>query len=68
MLTEVWESDPFSERKQELIDTIETTYPWTKGDTFVVTRGGGRRRFRVIGVEVEIGDEGLRREVLALRI
>ncbi len=68
MLTEIWESDLFSERKQSILDTLETDYPWTKGDVFVMTRGGGRQRFRVISVVVEIGDRGLRREILALRI
>ncbi len=68
MLTELWESDPFTERKQSLIDTLDTDYLWSKGDTFVVTRGGGHRRFRVLNVQVEIGDEGLQREILALKI
>ena len=68
MLTEIWESDPFSERKESLIDTLDTDYFWSKGDTFVVTRGGGRRRFRVLSAQVEFSDAGLRREVLALKI
>ena len=42
MLTELWESDAFTERKERLVDTIETEYHWSKGDIIVVTRGGGR--------------------------
>ena len=68
MLTELWESDPFTEKKQAVIDTVQSDYRWEKGDVFRVTRGGRTDRFRVIGVQVEIGDGGLRREVLALRI
>ena len=68
MITELWESDPFTEKKQALIDTLETEYFWAKGDTLVVTRGGGRQRYRVLHVQVEIGEKGLRREILALRI
>lgn len=68
MRTELWRSDPFSEKKESMIDTIETDYPLHKGDLFVVTRGGGRRRYRVIHVEIEIADEGLKREVLALEL
>lgn len=68
MITELWESDPFTERKQALIDTLETEYLWSKGDTFVVRRGGGRQRYRILQVQVEIGEKGLRREILALRI
>ena len=68
MLTELWESDPFSERKESLIDTLDTDYFWSKGDTFVVTRGGGRRRFRVLYAQVEFSDNVLKREVLALKI
>ena len=68
MITELWESDPFTERKQALIDTLESEYHWSKGDTLVVTREGGRQRYRILHVQVEIGEKGLRREILALRI
>lgn len=68
MLTEIWESDPFTERKESLLDTVETDYLWSKGDTLLITLGGDRRRFRVIQTQVELGDKGLRREILALRI
>ena len=44
MLTELWESDAFTERKETLIDTIETEYHWSKGDIIVATRGGERER------------------------
>ncbi len=68
MLTELWESDPFTERREAVIDTLETDYRWEKGDIFVHARGGSRDRFRVISVQVQIGDEGLKRHVLALRL
>ena len=68
MLTELWESDPFTEKRQSVIDTLDTDYRWEKGDVFVDTRGGGHDQFRVISVQVQIGDDGLKRTVLALRI
>ena len=68
MITEIWESDPFTEKKQGLVDTVDTAYPWVKGDVILFTRGSQRLRYRVIGVQVEIGDAGLRREILALKI
>ncbi len=68
MLTEFWESDDFSERKEALLDTLETDYPWSQGDTLRFRRGGRDDRYRVLRVQVEIGDEGLRREVLLLKL
>ena len=68
MLTEIWESDPFTEKKQEMVDTLSTDYYWNTGDIIVYTRGGGLRLFRVLHVEVEVSDDGLKREILALRV
>ena len=68
MLTEFWESDDFSERKHALLDTLDTDYPWSKGDVLRFRRGGRDDRYRVLHVQVEIGDEGLRREVLLLKL
>ncbi len=68
MLTELWESDPFTEKRLSTIDTLDTDYRWEKGDVIVHTRGGVHERFRVIYVEVQIGDDGLTRSVLALRL
>ncbi len=68
MLTEFWESDDFSERKVALLDTLETDYVWAKGDVLRFRRGGRNDRYRVLHATVEIGDEGLRREVLLLKL
>lgn len=68
MLTEIWESDPFTEKKQSLIDTLDTDYRWQKGDSLLVTRGGGRNRFRVLLERVELSDDGIKRQILALRL
>ncbi len=68
MLTEFWESDTFTERRESLLDTLETDYPWSAGDTLRFRRGGRDDRYRVLRVQVEIGDEGLRREVLLLKL
>lgn len=68
MLTEFWESDDFSERKVALLDTLETDYPWSKGEVLRFRRGERNDRYRVLHATVEIGDEGLRREVLLLKL
>lgn len=68
MLTEFWESDTFTERREALLDTLETDYPWSKGDILRFRRGGSDDRYRVLSVQVEIGDEGLRRTVLLLKL
>ncbi len=68
MLTEFWESDTFTERREVLLDTLETDYPWSKGDILRFRRGGRDDRYRVLSVQVEIGDEGLRRTVLLLKL
>ena len=68
MRTELWESDPFTEKRQSRIDTLDSDYRWQKGDVFVDNRGGAHDRFRVIHVQVQLHDDGLRRTILALRL
>ena len=68
MLTELWESDPFTEKRSSVIETLDSDYRWETGDVFVDTRSGGHDRFRVISVQVHIGDDGLTRQILALRL
>lgn len=68
MITELWESDPFTQRRQTMISKIDSDYPWSNGDIFVDKRGGDFTKFRVLSVRVELLDDGLRREILALRI
>jgi hypothetical protein len=68
VLTELWESDPFTERRSSVIEALDTDYRWEKGDVFVHSRGGRRDQFRVISVVVDISDDGLKRQVLALRL
>ncbi len=67
MLTELWQSDPFTERKETLIDTLDTDYHWSKGDIITVSRGD-HGRFRVIHTAVDITDAGLRREILMMKL
>ena len=51
-----------------MIEALDTDYRWEKGDVFVHSRGGRRDQFRVISVVVDISDDGLKRQVLALRL
>jgi hypothetical protein len=69
METEIYESDPFSEKKQELLAKFDSDYRLQKGDEIYIHRGGGRPlKVRLIDVRVHIKDGKLTREVLALKL
>lgn len=72
METEIYESDPFSEKKQELIAQFTSDYRFQKGDEVYIHQGDGDRRplkVRVIDVRVHLRDKGrLTREMLALKL
>jgi hypothetical protein len=68
--TEIYESDPFSEKKQELIAQFTSDYRFQKGDEVYIHQGDGRPlKVRVIDVRVHLRDKGrLTREMLALKL
>ncbi len=68
MRTEIYESDPFTAQKADLLTTIDTDYRFERQDELFVTAGGTRLKVRVIHVRVEIAGDRLRRELLVLKL
>jgi hypothetical protein len=68
MRTEIWESDPFSPRKGDLLVTIDTDYRFERHDELFLTVRGQRIKVRVISVRVDIEDNTLKRELLVLKL
>ena len=70
METEIYESDPFTAKKQNLLARLSSDYRFQKGDEVYIHRGGGKRiKVRLIDVRVHLQDDGrLTRELLALTL
>ena len=70
MDTEIYESDPFTAKKQNLLASLSTEYRFQKGDEVYVHKKDGKRlKVRLIDVRVHIQDDGrLTRELLALTL
>lgn len=70
METEVYESDPFTAKKQDLLAKFTNDYRFQKGDELYLHQDGGRNlKVRVIDVRVHVHQGGrLTREVLALKV
>lgn len=71
METEIYESDPFTAKKEGLLVTFASDYRFQKGDEIYIHQGGGRPlKVRLIDVRVHIHDDGklVKRELLALKL
>ncbi len=70
METEIYESDPFTAKRQNLLVRFTSDYRFQKGDELYIHQGGGRPlKVRLIDVRVHIQDGGnLTRELLALKL
>ena len=70
METEVYESDPFTAKKQNLLVRFTSDYRFQKGDELYIHQGGGRPlKVRLIDVRVHVQEGGrLTRELLALKL
>ena len=68
MRTEIYESDPFTPQTGALLQTIHTDYRFERNDELFLTINGRRAKVRVIHIRVELEPEGLRREVLVLKL
>ena len=70
METELYESDPFTAKKEGLLVSFTSDYRFQKGDELYVHQGGGRPlKVRLIDVRVHIQGGGrLTRELLALKL
>ena len=68
MKTDIFESDPFSPRKAELLVSMDTEYRFEKGDEMVIDLGGRSTKVRIMDVRVHISAGNLSREILALKV
>lgn len=70
METELYESDPFTAKKQNLLVSFTSDYRFQKGDEVYIHQGEGRPlKVRLIDVRVHIQQGGrLTREMLALKV
>ncbi len=70
METEIYESDPFTAKKQDILASFTSDYRFQKGDELYLHQDGGRpMKVRVIDVRVHVHDGGrLTRELLALKL
>jgi hypothetical protein len=69
MKTEIYESDPFSPKKGELLATLSTEYRFEKGDEVYFDDAPQRLKVRIIDVRVHVkGDASVYRDILALKL
>jgi len=67
--TEIYESDPFTPKKGELLATLSSEYRFQKGDELYFDDAPSRLKVRIIDVRVHIkGDGSVHREILALKL
>ena len=68
MKVEIYEADPFTQRKDKMLTTLNTDYRFQKGDEIFIEDGGKAAKVRVSYVQVRIRGGGLEQELLALPI
>lgn len=68
MITEIYESDPFSPRKGRLLAKVDTEYRFERNDELFVHTGSTSIKIRVMHVRVSIQDGTLQREILGLKL
>jgi hypothetical protein len=68
MKVEIYEADPFTQRKDKLLTTFSTDYRFQKGDEIFIEEGGKPVKVRVSYVLVRVKGGGVEQELLALRI
>ncbi len=70
MDTEIYESDPFTAKKERLLVRFTSDYRFQKGDELYIHEGSGRPlKVRLIDVRVHVQNGGqLTRELLALKV
>jgi len=67
---ELYASDPFTEKKDELLSRFSSDYRFQKGDELYIHGSGGRPlKVRLIDVRVHVHEDGrLTAEILALKL
>jgi hypothetical protein len=66
---EIYESDPFTAKKQDMLASFSSDYRFQKGDEVYIHQGGNRPlKVRLIDVRVHINAGRLSSELLALKL
>jgi hypothetical protein len=68
MKVDIYEADPFTQRRGKLLTSLATQYRFQKGDELFIEGGERPLKVRVIYVQVRIKGAELEQEILALRI
>jgi len=68
MKVEIYEADPFTQRKDKLLTTLTTDYRFQKGDEIFIEEGGKPVKVRVSYVLVRVRGGSVEQELLALRL
>jgi len=68
MKVDIYEADPFTQRKDKLLTTLNTDYRFQKGDEIFLEEGGKTVKVRVSYLQVRIKGGGVEQELLVLRL
>lgn len=68
MKVEIYEADPFTQRKDRLLTTVNSDFRFQKGDEIFIEEGGRPVKVRVSYVQVRIKGGSVDQELLVLRI
>jgi hypothetical protein len=68
MKVEIYEADPFTQRKDKLLTTLNTDYRFQKGDEIFLEEGGKSVKVRVSYLQVRVKGGGVEQELLVLRL
>lgn len=68
MKVDIFEADPFTQRKDKLLTTLNTDYRFQKGDEIFIEGDGKAVKVRVSYVQVRVKGGGVEQELLVLRI
>jgi hypothetical protein len=68
MKVEIYEADPFTQRKDKLLTTLNTDYRFQKGDEIFLEEAGKSLKVRVSYLQVRVRGGGVDQELLVLRL
>jgi hypothetical protein len=68
MKVDIYEADPFTQRKDKLLTTLNTDYRFQKGDEIFLEEGGKAVKVRVSYLQVRVKGGVVEQELLVLRL
>jgi hypothetical protein len=68
MKVDIYEADPFTQRKDKLLVTLNTEYRFQKGDEIFIEEGSKPVKVRVSYLQVRVKGGTIEQELLALRL